>query len=97
MASPDRVVLDGAQRAPSRLKADRGEGGPGRSDAAIAGALDIHPETVVHVRRQFVSECPGPTLERTCPDRVSAQGCDGRWKVDWVALACSVSPAGEAR
>nr|MBA2755715.1 hypothetical protein [Chloroflexia bacterium] len=56
MASPDRVFLTEAQRAelrglvgggvaPARMlrRADHGEGGPGWSDAAIAGALDVHP------------------------------------------------------
>ncbi len=32
------------------LKADHGEGGPGWSDAAIAGALDINPSTVLRSR-----------------------------------------------
>lgn len=34
------------------LKANQGEGGPGWTDAAIAGALDVHPATVGRVRRE---------------------------------------------
>ena len=33
-------------RARILLKANQGEGGPGWSDAAIAGALEVHPATV---------------------------------------------------
>ena len=37
-------------RARVLLKADHGEGGPGWSDAAIAGALDLHPSTVQRIQ-----------------------------------------------
>ena len=64
--------LVGSGTAPARmltrarilLKADHGEGGPGWSDAAVAGALDVNPSTVLRVRRQFVTEGPKATLER---------------------------------
>lgn len=32
------------------LKADHGEGVPGQSDAAVAGALDIYPSTLQRIR-----------------------------------------------
>ena len=38
------------------LKADQGEGGPAWSDAAIAGALGIHPATAGRIRRQDVTD-----------------------------------------
>ncbi len=90
-------TLVGSGRAPARmltrarilLKADHGEGGPGWSDAAIAGALDVHPATVQRVRRHFIKEGLGPTLERKRPDRVYERRLDGRQEAHLVALTCS--------
>ncbi len=45
-------------RARILLKADHSDAGPGWSDAAIAGALDVTPSTVLRVRRQFVVRRP---------------------------------------
>ena len=98
-------TLVGAGAAPARmltrarilLKADHGEGGPGWSDAAIAGALDVNPSTVLRVRRQFAAEGLGPTLERKRPDRVYERRLDGRQEAHLVALACSAPPEGQAR
>jgi len=84
-------------RARVLLKADHGEGGPGWSDAAIAGALDVHPSTVQRVRRQFVVEGLAATLARKRPDRVDARALDGRQEAHLVALACSQPPDGYAR
>ena len=84
-------------RARVLLKADHGEGGPGWSDAAIAGALDVHPSTVQRVRRQFVAEGLAPTLARKRPDRVYERALDGRQEAHLVALACAEAPAGRAR
>ena len=84
-------------RARVLLKADHGEGGPGWSDAAIAGALDLHPATVQRIRRQFVTEGPSATLQRKRPDRVYARALDGRQEAHLVALACSTPPEGQAR
>jgi len=57
-------------RARMVLKSDHGQGGPGWSDAAIVGALDVNASTVLRVRRQFVKNGLTVTLERKCPDRV---------------------------
>jgi transposase len=84
-------------RARILLKADHGEGGPGWADAAIAGALDVHPSTVQRVRRRFVEEGLEATLARKRPDRVYARALDGRQEAHLVALACSAPPAGQAR
>ncbi len=84
-------------RARVLLKADHGEGGPGWSDAAIAGALDVHPSTVQRVRRQFVVEGLAATLARKRPDRVYERALDGRQEAHLVALACSQPPDGHAR
>lgn len=92
-AAPTRLLT----RARILLKADRGEGGPGWSDAAIAAALDLHAHTVQRVRRQFVGEGLTPTLERKRPDRVYARALDGRQEAHLIALACATPPDGHAR
>jgi len=98
-------TLVGSGTAPARLltrarvllKADHGEGGPGWSDAAIAGALDLHPATVQRIRRQLVREGLEATLQRKRPDRVYARALDGRQEAHLVALACATPPDGQAR
>ena len=97
--------LVGSGTAPARmltrarilLKADHGEGGPGWSDAAVAGALDVNPSTVLRVRRQFVTEGPKATLERKRPDRIYDRTLDGDQEARLVALACSATPDGADR
>lgn len=84
-------------RARVLLKADHGEGGPGWSDAAVAGALDLHPATVQRVRRRFVEEGLAATLARRRPDRVYERTLDGRGEAHLVALACGEPPEGHAR
>ena len=84
-------------RARILLKADHGEGGPGWSDAAVAGALDVDPSTVLRVRRQFVTEGLAATLERKRPDRVYERRLDGEQEAKLIALACSETPDGADR
>ena len=84
-------------RARILLKADSGDGGPARSDAAIAGALDVHAHTVQRIRRQFVGEGLSATLERKRPDRVYARALDGDQEARLVAVACSATPDGADR
>jgi hypothetical protein len=84
-------------RARILLKADHGEGGPGWSDAAIAGALDVDPSTVLRVRRQCVTEGLDAALERKRPDRVYERTWDGVGEARLIALACSVPPEGHAQ
>jgi hypothetical protein len=81
-------------RARILLKADHGDGGPGWSDAAIAGALDVNPSTVLRVRRQFVREGMEATLARKRPDRVYERALDGAREARLIALACSETPDG---
>jgi hypothetical protein len=98
-------TLVGSGTAPARLltrarillKADHGEGGPGWSDAAIAGALEVNPSTVLRVRKQFVAEGLEPTLVRKRPDRVYERRLDGNQEAHLVALTCGVPPDGQAR
>ncbi len=85
--------LVGSGTAPARtltrarilLKADHGDGGPGWSDAAIAGALDVNPSTVLRVRRQFVAEGLAAALQRRRPDRVYERRLDGAQEAHLVA------------
>jgi hypothetical protein len=98
-------TLIGAGAAPARrlararilLKANQGEGGPSWSDAAIAGALDVHPTTVARIRRQFVEQGLRAALERKRPDRVYTRALDGAAEAHLVALACSEPPPGRGR
>jgi hypothetical protein len=97
-------TLVGSGTAPARmltrarvlLKADRGDDGPGWSDIAIAGALDVHALSVQRIRRQFVTEGLTATLERKRPDRVYERALDGRQEAQLIAIACSVPPDGHA-
>lgn len=97
--------LVGSGTAPARmltrarilLKADHGEGGPGWADAAIAGALDVDPSTVLRVRRRFVTEGLAATLERKRPDRVYERALDGAQEAKLIAVACAEAPDGHAR
>jgi len=81
-------------RARILLKADHGESGPGWSDAAIVGALDVNASTVLRVRRQFVTDGLTPTLERKRPDRVYERALDGEQEARLIAVACSEAPDG---
>ena len=84
-------------RARILLKANHGEGGPGWSDAAIAGALDGNPSTVLRVRRQFVTDGLAAALARKRPDRVYERALDGEQEAKLIALACSETPDGAER
>jgi hypothetical protein len=98
-------TLIGCGEAPARmltharvlLKANQGEGGPGWSDAAIAGALDLHPDTVARVRRAYVGAGLEAALARKAPERVYARTLDGAAEAHLVAVACSDPPAGRER
>jgi hypothetical protein len=84
-------------RARILLKANQGEGGAAWSDAAIAGALEVHPTTVARVRRQFVDAGLETALARKRPDRVYTRKLDGASEAHLVAVACSDPPAGRER
>ena len=79
------------------LKANRGEGGPGWTDAAIAGALEVHPTTVARVRRAYAEAGLDAALARKPPDRVYERRLDGGQEARLVAIACSAPPEGRAR
>jgi hypothetical protein len=84
-------------RARVLLKADQGDGGVAWSDAAIAGALELHPTTVARIRRQFVEQGLDAAVARKRPDRVYARRLDGAAEAHLVAVACSAPPAGRER
>jgi len=82
-------------RARILLKANHGEGGPGWSDAAIAGALDVNASTVLRVRRQYVQQGLAATLARKRPERIYERRLDGAQEAHLIALACSAPPDGQ--
>jgi len=82
-------------RARILLKANHGEGGPGWSDAAIAGALDVNASTVLRVRRQYVQQGLDATLARKRPERIYERRLDGAQEAHLIALACSAPPDGQ--
>jgi hypothetical protein len=79
------------------LKADQAEGGPAWADAAIAGAIELHPATVGRVRRAYVEHGLDTALDRKAPTRVYARRLDGVAEAHLVALACGDPPTGRAR
>ena len=80
------------------LQADESAGGgPGRTDAEIAAALDTSTRTVERVRERFVEQGLEAALLPKPTKRVYARKLDGRQEARLVALACSKPPAGKAR
>jgi transposase len=79
------------------LKANQGEAGPGWTDDAIAGALEISRSTVARVRQRYVREGLAAALARKAPDRVYRRKLDGEQEAHLVALACSTPPDGRQR
>lgn len=98
-------TLIGSGTAPARMltharilrKANQGEGGPGWTDAAIAGAVEVHPATVGRVRRAYVEDGLDAALERKLPNRVYPRRLDGTAEAHLVALTCGDPPAGRER
>jgi hypothetical protein len=84
-------------RARILLKANQGEGGEAWTDAAIAGALEVHPTTVARVRRAYVAAGLEDALERKAPDRVYPRALDGAAEARLIALACGEPPDGRER
>ncbi len=79
------------------LKANQGEGGPGWTDAAIAGALEIGQATVARVRRAYAADGLDAALHRKAPEREYTRKLDGAQEARLVALACSAPPEGAKR
>src|ERR687890_845979 len=74
---PHRQDLIAAGMAPARqlaharvlLKADKGPGGPGWVDVAIAEAVEISQPTISRIRQQFVEAGLAAALNRRAPRR----------------------------
>ncbi len=79
------------------LKADKGPGGPGWTDAAIADAVEISQPTISRIRQQFVEAGLEAALNRRAPRRVYTRKLDGEQEARLIALTCSEPPAGQAR
>ena len=79
------------------LKADKGPGGPGWVDAAIADAVEISPPTIARIRQQFVAAGLEAALNRRAPRRAYLRKLDGEHEARLIALSCSAPPAGQAR
>ena len=98
-------TLVGSGTAPARLlaharillKANQGEGGPGWTDAAIAGALEVDPSTVFRVRQRHATAGLDAALARQAPEREYRRKLDGQQEAHLIALACSTPPEGQQR
>lgn len=98
-------TLIGCGEAPARLltharillKADQGEGGAAWTDAAIAGALEVHLTTVARVRRAYVAAGLTAALERKTPERVYPRLLDGVAEAHLITIACTKPPVGRER
>jgi hypothetical protein len=97
--------LIGAGTAPARklmharilLKADRGPGGPGWVDEAIAAAVEVSQPTVSRVRRRDVEAGLEAALDRRAPTRAYARKRDGAQEARLIALTCGAPPEGADR
>ncbi len=79
------------------LKANKGEAGPGWTDAAIAVAVEVNPATVARIRQQYVTAGLDAALHRKPPARQYHRRLDGEQEARLVALACSAPPEGRKR
>lgn len=80
------------------LLADEGDQGPGRTNAAIAGALAIGERTVERVRKRFVTESFEAALQpRPQPPRPDKVKIRGPVEKQLIQLACSDPPTGRGR
>jgi transposase len=79
------------------LQADEAPGGPGRTDADIAAALDTSTRTIERVRQRFVEQGLESALSPQPTKRIYARALDGRQEAHLIALACSKPPDGKRR
>ena len=79
------------------LKANQGEGGPGWTDDAVSGAVEVDRATVARVRKLYVTEGLEAALHRKAPDRVYRRKLDGEQEARLVAVTCSEPPTGHKR
>jgi AcrR family transcriptional regulator len=79
------------------LQADEAEGGPGRMDSEVAGALNVSVRSVERARRRFVEEGLEAALAPRPSERVYARLLDGAQEARLIAPACSGPPDGKPR
>ena len=85
-------------RAQVLLKVDQGEHGPGWTDEQVAGALDVHVNTVHAVRCQLVTEGFEQALSRKKQQRASRTPLfDEAKERTLIATAQGEPPQGRAR
>ena len=68
------------------LKANQGQAGPGWTDAAIGGALEVNPATVARVRMRYVAAGLDAAVYRKAPARQYRRLVDGEQEAHLVAL-----------
>ena len=79
------------------LKANQGEGGPGWTDDAVSGAVEVDRTTVGRVRKLYVTAGLEAALYRKAPEREYRRKLDGEQEARLVAVACSEPPSGHKR
>lgn len=79
------------------LLADEAEGGPGLTDAGVAGAVCVSVATVERVRQRFVEQGLEAALAPKPTSRVYARALDGAGEAHLIALSCSAPPDGRNR
>ena len=76
------------------LKADQGPLGPGWTDAAIVGALEVSVPTIERVRQRYVTAGRAAALLHARPVRSRSRRLDGAGEAHLIALTCGTPPAG---
>ncbi len=88
-----RLPVRTMKRAQMLLKADQSAAGPGWNDATIAHAFDVHPMTVVGVRRRYMEHGLAAVLHGRYTGHNPAI-VTGEVEAHLIALTCSTPPHG---
>ena len=78
------------------LKANQGQAGPGWTDAAIGGALEVNPATVARVRIRFVAAGLDAAVFRKAPARQYRRKLDGEQRPTWSRWPAARRPRAAA-
>lgn len=84
-------------RARILLLADQAAGGVAKADPEIVEALGCGRATVERVRKAFVEEGLGATLQPQPTRRIYERKLDGKAEAHLIALACGAPPEGRSR
>ena len=86
------------QHAKLLLLSDKQRKGGPLTRSEIAERLKLHPNTVDRIRKRFVLDGEGPSLERKPRQRPPVLPIiDGRAEAQLLAICCSEPPAGRTR